>query len=443
MTQWLTVRHNRTWLRALAFIGEHPVGGRHLLQSVVLAVLFSAGVGIQPALADPLPITIDGTGPGALTSRWLFGQSEGFFVTGANQTPGPQLRSGSTIVARDDCAHISGAVGFVDGAGNIATKFSDSDNNVVLSGKTVTAGPEVMDGLVTSYQFAVIDGPGVVRGFFTMQNPTASPKTVTVQRGVNLSFQETVHTSSSGDATFGLDDRWLVVTSTGPGCNGSPLTVDAIVWFGPGTPESVPVFTSKGADIYVARFQVTIPAGDARHLMWFLGMHQDVASALNGVNIFDNVGSDSPLVAGLTSEQLVKTVNWDFGPSYACSGFDPPFDTVISLKPRMNRAIPLKIQLVAGTTPVTDLDIAGANPVVNISFSAGGGPAVDVTNELLPVGQSSEGNSFAFDPASGLWTFNLGTKAFTAPGTYTVTAASGATSYVIDPTCSAQFVRLP
>lgn len=142
MTQWLTGRSNTMSLRTLAFFVKRPVGSRHNFLSVVLAVLLSAGVGIHPALADPLPITIDGTGPGALTSRWLFGQSEGFFVTGANQTPGPQLRSGSTIVARDDCAHISSAVGFVDGAGNITAKFADGDNNVLRA-----RDPRVRPGL--------------------------------------------------------------------------------------------------------------------------------------------------------------------------------------------------------------------------------------------------------------------------------------------------------
>lgn len=408
----------------------------------LLALVFSAGVGISPALADPLPITIDGAGPGTLTSRWLFGQSDGFFVTGANHTPGPQLLAGPTIVARDDCGHFSGSVMFVDAAGNITTTFADGDGNVALSGKTVTAGPEVMEGLVTTYRFSVIDGPGVVRAFFTMENPTASPKTVTVQRGVNLSFQDTVHTTSSGDATFGGDDRWLVATGAGS-CNGSPKTVDTMVWFGPGTPESIPHFTGKFVDVYVARFSVTIPAGDVRHLMWFLGMHPDVASALNGASLFDDVGLDSPLLAGLTADQLSKTANWDFGPSYACGGFDAPFGAGLALKRAVNRAIPLKLQLTGGTTPISDLNIAGASPVVTISFSAGGAPAVDVTDELLPVGHSSDGNAFAFDPASGRWTFNLGTNAFTAPGTYTVTATAGDASYVIDPTCRGQFVRLP
>ena len=128
-------------------------------------------------------------------------------------------------------------------------------------------------------------------------------------------------------------------------------------------------------------------------------------------------------------------------PAYSCTGFEPPFDVPILLKAKVNRAIPLEMQLFDDSTPITDLNIAGAAPVVNVSFSAGGGPAVDVTDQLAPLGQSSDGNEFRFDPLAGHWVYNLGTKPFTAAGTYTVTVAAGDTSYSISPTCTGQFVR--
>jgi hypothetical protein len=91
--------------------------------------------------------------------------------------------------------------------------------------------------------------------------------------------------------------------------------------------------------------------------------------------------------------------------------------------------------------PVTDLNIPGAPPVVNVSFSAGGGQAADVTKLLEPIGQSSDGNTFDFDAGTGRWVFNLGTKPFSAAGTYTVTAKAGDSSYAISLLCSGQFVR--
>ena len=99
------------------------------------------------------------------------------------------------------------------------------------------------------------------------------------------------------------------------------------------------------------------------------------------------------------------------------------------------------MQLSSDGTPITDANIGEAPPVVSVTHSAGGGPAVDITGQLEPVSQASEGNVFAFDPAAGQWVFHLGTKPFKAAGTYTVTVAAGDTTYSISPTCMGQFVR--
>ncbi len=137
--------------------------------------------------------------------------------------------------------------------------------------------------------------------------------------------------------------------------------------------------------------------------------------------------------AGSFSVQIVST------PVYSCSGFAPPFDIPISL--HKDRAIPVKMQLFNGGTLISDLNIAGAAPVVNVAFSAGSGGATDVTSELLPLGQSNTGNQLRFDTTTNQWIYNLGTVPFTTSGTYTVTAVSGDSSYQISPTCTGQFVR--
>jgi len=125
---------------------------------------------------------------------------------------------------------------------------------------------------------------------------------------------------------------------------------------------------------------------------------------------------------------------------YACVGFEAPFDETILVKRKVNRAIPLQIQLFSGSTRVTDTNIVGPPPVVNVTYSAGSSPGVDVTDQLEPLGHADDGNVFRFDGATR-WLFNLSTKPFTAPGTYTVTAAAGDTSYTISPTCIGQFIR--
>lgn len=127
------------------------------------------------------------------------------------------------------------------------------------------------------------------------------------------------------------------------------------------------------------------------------------------------------------------------GPQYVCVGFADPFDLTVLLKKRTNRAIPLQIQLRDGASFVTGASLAGSPPVVNVTYSNGLGPAVDVTDELDPIGSASEGNQFAY--SGGRWYFNLGTRPFSAAGTYTVSVAPGDAAYLISPTCTGQFVR--
>ena len=136
------------------------------------------------------------------------------------------------------------------------------------------------------------------------------------------------------------------------------------------------------------------------------------------------------------------SVTYQYGPPlpvYACTGFGPPFDGPITVKTKVNRAIPLKMELFSNGTAITDGTIGGAAPVVNISFSPGGGPAPDLTGELLPLAQSDVSNQFRFD--GDRWIYNLGTKSFTAAGTYTVTAMPGDATYLISPTCTGEFIR--
>jgi hypothetical protein len=131
-------------------------------------------------------------------------------------------------------------------------------------------------------------------------------------------------------------------------------------------------------------------------------------------------------------------------PNYSCTGFQSPFDVALSLNSKTNRAIPLKAQLFDknGTLVTPDTLGAAPPPVVNVSYQSGGSPATDDTSLLEPLGSSSSGNQFSFDPTTNTWWFNLSTQPFTASGTYTVTLQSGdGTQYTVSPACSGQFVR--
>jgi hypothetical protein len=133
-------------------------------------------------------------------------------------------------------------------------------------------------------------------------------------------------------------------------------------------------------------------------------------------------------------------------PTLACAGFGDPFDQPISLKKKVNRAIPLRMTLQnAANQSVTDQNIPGGDaPVVNVSYSAGTNvPAVDVTVELVGESAASNGNAFVYDPVTGQWGLNLSTKNQTAAGTYTVTVKPGSDAYIVSPSCTGTFVRQP
>ena len=76
-----------------------------------------------------------------------------------------------------------------------------------------------------------------------------------------------------------------------------------------------------------------------------------------------------------------------------------------------------------------------------IFSSALGDPPVDVTEDALPAGQSSEGNNFSYDFGSEQWRYNLKTNNYSAPGTYTLQLVSGDNDeYTVQPVCETAFV---
>jgi len=133
-----------------------------------------------------------------------------------------------------------------------------------------------------------------------------------------------------------------------------------------------------------------------------------------------------------------------YGPPITCQGFQSPADQPIGLSKKTNRAIPFKAQLtfVNGGSLVTPTNLNAAAPVINVSYTSAAGITVDDTALLDPLGDSSSGNTFNFDPTTGTWFFNLSTAPYTASGTYTVTLQTRDSSkYVLAASCSATFVR--
>jgi len=142
------------------------------------------------------------------------------------------------------------------------------------------------------------------------------------------------------------------------------------------------------------------------------------ADLIVGAIFDDNNGLDSGSARVIISANTI--------PELTCNGFAPPFDQPLSLKKKVKRAIPVDMVLIgADGYMVTDADIV-APPVINVFFNAQVfGEIPPNTDDLLPLGSANDDNIFRFDPDSGQWIYNLGTKQFTAPGTYMVIVTSG------------------
>lgn len=133
-------------------------------------------------------------------------------------------------------------------------------------------------------------------------------------------------------------------------------------------------------------------------------------------------------------------VTLDEVPAYFCNGFFTPFDQPIILKSNSGRAIPVKMVLkdVDGND-ITDFDLS-APPVVQVKMT---GPATTDSGydgDLLPAGLADDGNAFHYDALAQQWILNLGTRPYTASGTYQVSVAAGDNSYAVA-SCTGTFER--
>ena len=187
----------------------------------------------------------------------------------------------------------------------------------------------------------------------------------------------------------------------------------------------------NGVDTPITGFNADPAGGSYLHRAGNFFQSQDPTIA---VNVFPN---ETP-----TDTTHWPTANFLFtgaAPVLSCVGFEPPMAGG-PVKVKKNRALPLKGQLFdSDGIVITDLDLT-APPVVQVLFdSGGGGTAVDVSGQALPAGLGDDGNQFVYTGAR--WQYNLKTKNYTAPGTYTVSMASGDDAeYLVDPTCEAEFV---
>ncbi len=271
--------------------------------------------------AKALPATLTG-GPGGF--QWkikntTFLYQAGQFMTNGIKTGGLGIHdAGPKTPTLGNPSHAyTGA--FVLGV-NYA-QFQDPTGTVDVTSTTLgnstypilTSNPRVMSGLTTTVQYFF--GPkNTVRALYSFTNPSGSAITVPILWGNEMAStgpNTYIVNTSQGNSIFNNSDRFVATADSTNATLGN-------VWvrFGPGNPALLPSNNHApggGSRLLVDKYNLTVPAGQTRRLMFF----DQVSTPGRSRPGFNPIGTTLDLwnggfLAGLTSQQLCETVNWDF-----------------------------------------------------------------------------------------------------------------------------------
>jgi hypothetical protein len=300
--------------------------GRPLL--VGLATLALAGVGLAlPTEAAPAPsatpVTL--TSGTAMKSEWVVkntdSTSNGLPQGGTSATtPGLGVDDATYDVtgASSGDAFDYGLLFFVNNHQVIAPTNWDvqtdpADNTL---NRILTSGPVAVGGVNATVEYRALPTQQVLRSLVSLSNAGTSAMTVPVTVATNNGSDggTVIMGSSSGDTAFTDADRWLV-TSDSATTPSDP--VNTHVLGGPGavtappTGTSTTVFDNSGTQGVLATYNVTIPAGATRALMFFNELSGTNAVALSAASRFNtNPAVDNELLIGLSDAQRASIVNW-------------------------------------------------------------------------------------------------------------------------------------
>jgi hypothetical protein len=205
----------------------------------------------------------------------------------------------------------------------------------------VAAGPQALAGLdVTVAHTPLVGGDPTVatlRTFVTLENRSVQAVSTSVEVVTNLGSDAatTVWADADGDDRATADDRW-VATADDDDLPSDPIVATAT--FGPGrviapvTELDDQVFDCADTDGIRARYEVTVPAGETRHVASFLVLFRtgpDGDAAVPGeigdamARFGEPVTADNPAFAGIPADRLPLIVNWWPAPDAPVPGPDP------------------------------------------------------------------------------------------------------------------------
>lgn len=212
-----------------------------------------------------------------------------------------------------------------DGAFDIAISSLDSvytEQVLDTVGTTVRFTEQLINGLYVSKSYYFSTTEAVVRSVFKVRNPSNQPTSTSVYLYTNFGSDgaTTIDTAMNGTINLSNADRWYTSWDLG---NNDPI----LTWarFGPGTIESSPMLFETpggctgigmydGNDYFGDSLLLTIPANSYKTIIQFNRMDSTTFAARENVINFDSVDSvyAHGYLTGLTDEQLLSVVNWDF-----------------------------------------------------------------------------------------------------------------------------------
>jgi hypothetical protein len=219
-----------------------------------------------------------------------------------------------TGINKDD-AFDDGLVFWVDGKNVVAPLTTPA-----ASDDAVTVGPVSMSGLDVSVTYAALQTSPTLRTIATFTNPTGAAIAATIVMNTNDGSDDgtLIQGTSSGDKTVSTADRWIV-SSDSDTAPGDPVNTHVVA--GPGTLVAPLTAladqggtqcsdTGKGP---MATYNLTVPAGTTRRLLFFNDLSATNAEGLTSAARYDaNPATGSTLVTGLDAPTLTEVVNWAF-----------------------------------------------------------------------------------------------------------------------------------
>jgi hypothetical protein len=159
---------------------------------------------------------------------------------------------------------------------------------------SMSAGPTATSPLNVSVEYYAAQQSATLRTLARFDNPGLDPVSTNVTFVYNLGSDANtkITGTSNGDAAFTTADRWLVTDDIPPTVGDAVPAVTGVLR-GPAPSALAPsavsnvVFSAAGTEGVLARYDITVPAGETRYLMFFTQLSHTAADGLIGARAFD------------------------------------------------------------------------------------------------------------------------------------------------------------